>query len=675
MISASPASRPVGHHRLDLLRSGLFGGLCLVVLLMFGCGRDLSHLEPVPHPDLSSVEKSARSQLEEGKKRLEKAMNDRDDSVVAAAFGSMGELYHAYDLPAAAAVCYRNAAVMAPTDFAWPYYSGLLAQEQGDLAAAEASFRKALELRSQSHTVRARLAETLLLSGQAEEASPLYEAMASDDEFAAAAAYGKARVAAASGVHDEAVPLFQQAIELQPSAGGVRNGLAQSLRSLGRAEEAQAQLALKGSGAVSFPDPLKDRLIKLPRSAGSFLRRGNQALLAGRLKEAEDLFSRGKEANLDNIELRLNLALTHVRQGRLDVALQELQDALKRDPNNAQVHHDLGTTYRAQGLQDKAVEAFNKAVELEPEYVAAHFNLANTFGTSNRWPQAEASARRVLELEPDHTRARYLVAMAQHQQGQSAVAEAELRRLLDLEPTERLYREGLAGILSSTQRVDEAIQLILDGADLEQPAEEAVQLLNSGAKMVWAQRRQQAAIRMWRKAVELAPESSEALTSLANGLQLFRRRGEALELFTKATELNPQNTTAWLSAENLRILEGDHVTARKRLEQAVELHPGHMGLVNTLARLLATSWDSSVRDGEKAVVYARQAYGQQASLDHAETMAMALAEMGRFERAIQFQRGLVQQAQATGDQVVLRRLVTHLRLFESRRPVRSKAPG
>ena len=650
------------------------GAVLLILVLVVGCGRDLSYLEPVPHPDLSTVEAGARDQLEDGKRKLDKDLKDRDDAVVAAAFGSLGELYQAYGLNEAAAVCYRNAMTMAPGDFAWPYYTGLLAQESGDLAGAEQAFAKAAELRPQSAPVRARLAEILLLQGRPDDAEPHFTALLDEEGFAPLAHHGLARLAAQRGNHEQAVEGFNKALELQPSAGGIRNAMAQSLRTLGRTEEAQAELAKKESGAVTFPDPLRERLDTLPRSAGSFLRRGNQALVAGRLEEAHQLFEQGKAANPKNIELRLNLALTQVRRQRLDDALLELKAALDIEPNNAQIHHDLGTTYMAKGLQTEAVAAFEKAVELEPDYPSAHFNLANAFGSSNQWAKSEAAARRVLELEPDHTRARYLAAMAQHQQGQRRQAETELRRLLEQNPNERLYREGLASILSATRRVDDAVALILTGAELEQPKEEAVALLNAGAKMVWRQRKQKEAITMWRKAVELDPESSEALTNLANGLQLFRQQDEALELFTRATELDPQNATAWLSEANLRILAGDHTTAKERLEKAVELHPDHIGLANTFARLLATSFDPNVRDGERAIVYARQAYGQQATLDHAETMAMALAETGRFENAIKFQRGLVQQAQAGNDRASLRRLVTHLRLFENRRPVRSKAP-
>ena len=645
-----------------------------VTLGLVACGRDLSHLEPVSHPDVSSVEESARSQIDEARAKLEKAMKNRDDAVVAAGFGAMGRLYHAYGLHDAAAPFYRNAAAMEPKSFAWAYDAGLLARDTGDLSAAEAAFLKALELRPKDDAVRVHLGETLLLQGRADEARPHFEALDADSDFAAARAHGLARVLAAQGDDAGAVDLFQKVLELQPQAGGVRTTLAQSLRRLGRTDEAQAEVERQESGVVTFPDPRHERLLDLPQSAGSLLRRGNQALLAGDTVRAVELFRRGKNANPDNLELRLNLALALVRHDKLDDAMIEIKEVLEKDPSNAQAHHDLGATYRAKGLGKEAIAAFKKAVELNPDYTSAHFNLANAYGGANLWAKSEASARRVVELEPDHARARYLAAMAQHQQGNSEPAEAELRRLVEAEPDQRIFREGLAAILATTRRVDEAVSVIAAGADGDLPTQEKVALLDAGAKMIWAQRRPKEAVSLWRRAVELAPDSSTALTSLANGLQLLNERTEAAELFAKAVELEPKNTTAWLSGGNLLILEGKHKEAKQHLQAATELHPSHPGLANALARLLATSFDDEVRDGDLAVMMARQAYGAQPSLDHAETVSMALAEMGRFEAAVKFQNNLVRQAQATGQRAHMQRLVRHLRLYENRRPVRIEAP-
>lgn len=647
-------------------------GVLLCVLI--GCGQDLSHLETVDHPELASVEESARRQLEEGKKRLKQDMKSRDESVVAAAFGHMGRLYHAYSLWEPAETCYRNGATLEPRSFIWPYLSALLALDRGDSNGAEPALRNALELRPDSPPAHARLGELLLLQGRASEAREHFEALADKPDFAALRLSGLGRVAAAEGEHEQAVDLLNRALALQPGAGGLRNALAQSLRGLGRQDEAQAQLARKESGAVTFPDVWRDRLEALPKSSGSFLRRGNKALLAGDTGGAVELFKQGKEANSDNLELRLNLALALVRAQQVDDAMIEIREVLKRDPQNAQAHHDLGTAYRAKNLTEDAIASFEKAVELEPEYASAHFNLANAYGTLNQWAKSEAAARRVLKLEPDHSRARYLAAMAQFQQGRGPKAEKELRGLIESEPEQRIYREGLVSILTAGRRFGEALTVLRAGAREMSSKDEAVGLLNNGAAILWRGRRTQDAISLWRLATELDPESSEALTQLANGLQLLNQQEEAARLFGRAVELDPQNSTAWLSCANLLILAGRHQEAKAQLEQALELHPKHMGLTNGLARLLATSFEQDIRDGERALFLARRAYAAEATLEHAETVAMAMAERGRFEDAIRFQTGLVRQAQTSNNRPALRRLIQHLKMFENRRAIRAQAP-
>jgi hypothetical protein len=109
---------------------------------------------------------------------------------------------------------------------------------------------------------------------------------------------------------------------------------------------------------------------------------------------------------------------------------------------------------------------------------------------------------------------------------------------------------------------------------------------------------------------------------------------------------------------------------RDCLEEALLHHPDDPRIVHTLARLLATAPVSRVRDGNRSLELARRALAAEGSLEHSETVAMALAEMGRFEEAISWQRGLAQKASTLGDRATLTRLVHHLRLYEARRPVR-----
>ncbi|MCG8460889.1 MAG: tetratricopeptide repeat protein [Holophagales bacterium] len=651
--------------------AGRLAVLSSVVLALAACGADLPELEPVPVPELEAVEEGARRQIEEARATV--AVAERRGEVIrlASAYGSLGEVHHAYGLHTSAGAAYRNAAVLDPNGFAWPYYLGLLAQESGDLEAARGHYERALGLSPRSAATRARLAITLLDLGRAEAAREPLEALAEERGYAALAAYGLGRAAASVGDPVAAEGHFRRALELQPAAGTVHHELAQALRAQGRLAEAEAELRHEGQGAITFADPLSERIETLATSASSFLRRGNRELVAENLDAAEKLFRRGLTADAEHVELRLNLGLLLVRQGRLDEALAEFEAAAEIDPENAQARHDIGTTQLALGNPEEAISAFRAALGIEADYTGARFNLANVLAGSKRWSEAEAELDRVLEADPGHERALYLRAMARHHQGESPGAEGELRALLEADPENRIFREGLAVLLSETRRRQEAAEEIRVGLELDVPVEEKVALARAGGQLLWKANRRNEAIEMWRRVTELEPESSQAFTDLANALQLVGRREEALTLFARAVELDPENATAWLSETSLWLVAGDYGTAHARLSEAVELHPGHAGLANAFARLLATAPDARLRDGERAIQMARLAYGVEPTLEHAETLPMALAEAGRFEQAIQFQRGLAQKAQMSGDRASLSRLVRNLRLYESRQPVRA----
>lgn len=646
----------------------------LAILLVAGCSRQHAvpaDLEEVSHPELAAVEEAARRQLEAGRSQLETAVRrGAGGRELADAYGGLGELYHAYGLLDAAATCYRNAGRLDPESFLWPYYLGAARQAAGDLEAARRSLEDALARRGDDGPTRLRLAEVELALGDPAAAEGHLRPLLDDPRLGTAAGFGLGRAAAARGDAEAAVGHFERVLELQPRAGIVHHHLGMALRRLGREDEAAAQLERKGAGEVLYDDRLMARIDSLAISSGAYLRRGNRALVNGRLDEAAELFRQAVEADPQNVEARRNLALALLQRGDVDAALGELRAAVAVAPDNVWLHFDLGNAYARKGLAEKTIEAYRRAVEIAPDFTSAHFNLANTLIGLEQWAAARPHLEAALELEPGDGRARYLDAMARHHDGDSGEAIARLERLLEEEPANLAARQGLASIYAETGRLDRATAVSLRGLELEIPADEKTRLLFRLAELAWRSGRQQEAIAHWRRAVELEPASSAAHTALANGLQLVGERRQAREHFARAVELEPRNATAWLSEASLWILDGEFAAASERLERALGHAPDHPGLNHTLARLLATCPDAGIRDGRRALELARKAWGLQNTLDHAETIAMALAEMGQFEEAIKWQRGLVQRAAAGGDQAMRRRLASRLALYERRQPVR-----
>jgi tetratricopeptide (TPR) repeat protein len=130
-------------------------------------------------------------------------------------------------------------------------------------------------------------------------------------------------------------------------------------------------------------------------------------------------------------------------------------------------------------------------------------------------------------------------------------------------------------------------------------------------------------------------------------LILAKREGEALkEIDTSINLARRSNVSAGLLAELYEskarscIDDGRYDEAKKSLEQAVHLQPADPTTLNDLAWMLATSKDTRVRDGRRAVAIAKRActlsnWKNAFSID---TLAAASATAGNFADAVKYQQ-------------------------------------
>ena len=89
------------------------------------------------------------------------------------------------------------------------------------------------------------------------------------------------------------------------------------------------------------------------------------------------------------------------------------------------------------------------------------------------------------------------------------------------------------------------------------------------------------------------------------------------------------------------LLAGRDSEARRALEAGLEAIPDEQSLRHLLARVLAASNDSTVRDGALSLDLARRVLAAESTVEHAETVAMALAEIGDFDEAVAWQGRIV----------------------------------
>jgi tetratricopeptide (TPR) repeat protein len=164
-------------------------------------------------------------------------------------------------------------------------------------------------------------------------------------------------------------------------------------------------------------------------------------------------------------------------------------------------------------------------------------------------------------------------------------------------------------------------------------------------------------------ALELDPRSVPALDAEASLLGRLGRFEESAALFSTLVALRPSSAFARVGEATALIYAQKHAEARDRLEEGLVAMPGDINLRDVLARHLAASPDLSVRDGERAVELARGIYQEFQTPESIETLAMALAQDGSFEEAVEWQQRLLERVRELATAEDRRRLELNLERY------------
>ncbi len=185
---------------------------------------------------------------------------------------------------------------------------------------------------------------------------------------------------------------------------------------------------------------------------------------------------------------------------------------------------------------------------------------------------------------------------------------------------------------------------------------------------------QEAAISKYRAALELVPELHGARFALARLFAGLSRFEEARTEFAALVALNPSDNAARRGEVTAIILLGRWAEARQRMEDALRIPPRDGQMAHLLARVLASAPVDEVRDGEMALELAMRVYEVQKKAVVGETVAMAFAELGEYQRATAIQSEMVKIVEAAGEERLLIVMRERLAAYTGQEPWRAKSP-
>ena len=294
------------------------------------------------------------------------------------------------------------------------------------------------------------------------------------------------------------------------------------------------------------------------------------------------------------------------------------------------------------------------------------------------------------------------------QSGDPQRAEAIAREGLELNPERiRLYASlGIA--LLHQQEVDEAVKSFQDGL-LRDPDDFSCHL--GLGRTYFTLRKLDRAISHLRRAAALRPDYAEPRFNLAQAYRRLKRPDEAVEAYRESLRLDPDHGLAHRELGMLLGSRGESEQAIEHLEQSVRLDPysaqGHFLLANTLqaadrpeeavehyrqsvrlapdavpacnslAWLLATHPNASVRIPAEAIQHAEHVAkltdNRNASV--LDTLAAAYASAGRFADAVQTAEAAIEIALSEKDTRLGDEIRFRLSLYKDEKTYRPPAPS
>lgn len=120
----------------------------------------------------------------------------------------------------------------------------------------------------------------------------------------------------------------------------------------------------------------------------------------GYWKNSEILYTHTLECTRDNDAVHYFLGSYYSDQGNISDAVDELQKAIKINPDFAEAWGNLGNANVAAGNFDEAITNFNNALRINPMLVEAHSNLGDAWMRKGAGEQATAEFQEALKIKP-----------------------------------------------------------------------------------------------------------------------------------------------------------------------------------------------------------------------------------------------------------------------------------
>ena len=293
---------------------------------------------------------------------------------------------------------------------------------------------------------------------------------------------------------------------------------------------------------------------------------------AGRLAEAEKAYRKVLDIQSDQFDSLHLLGVILFQRGDPAAAVEQIDRALKRNPDHAAALNDRGNALLTLRRCEQALASYDRALALQPGYADALCNRGAALHALKRYDEALAACDRTIALQPDYAEAYSNRGNTLRELRRYGEAVEACDRALALTPGFAEAHCNRGSSLHALRQFDEAL-VSFDRALALRPAY-AEAHCNRGVTL-HALKRHADALAACNRAIALQPDYAEAHANRGNVLRELRRHAEAVEACDRALALAPDHVEALCFRGNALHGMQRFEEALVSFDRAIELRPAY----------------------------------------------------------------------------------------------------
>ena len=272
----------------------------------------------------------------------------------------------------------------------------------------------------------------------------------------------------------------------------------------------------------------------------------------------------------DHSGARMAVGLCYLRQGRLQLAEQTLEEVVAQADANGLAWYYLGVARWRQGRNEGAIDSLSRAVTLRPDDARAHSALATALVEVGAWATAIVACEQALRIDPHYVEALHTLAYACARTGLWDRALTATRTAARLRPDEPETLMSLAEACVMNGLYDEALQAYEQICHLDPYHLQAVFRLGEVRR---ARGDEAGARECYVLAAEMTPRDGEEWMARSRALATLGRYEEAVASFGRVLEEDPDHPDALFELGAAHYQLEDWSQAAQALRRAIALRP------------------------------------------------------------------------------------------------------